>query len=141
MCGADQGGHEFVMYEAECLTKLTPQCPKGENRANGPPPMTREIRRRADSVSSLIAILSRIILFAEVTSVEVAAGLAVIERVGRIRKAERERAYRRLISQLVHRYPIMPLRQDDSATAVYLTQEHPLKAYDAMQLETSLCSL
>ncbi len=47
-----------------------------------------------------------IILVAEITRVEVAAGLAVIERVGRIRRPERDRAYRRFISQLTHRYSI-----------------------------------
>jgi uncharacterized protein len=81
-----------------------------------------------------------IILVAEITRVEVAAGLAVIERIGRIRRAARYRAYHRFMSQLAHRYVIMPLSTDDFATAAYLTQEHPLKAYDAIQLATALRS-
>jgi len=81
-----------------------------------------------------------IILVAEITRVEVAAGLAVIERVGRIKRAERDRAYHRFMSQLAHRYAIMPLRADDFATAAHLTQQHPLKAYDAIQLATALRS-
>ncbi len=79
-----------------------------------------------------------IILVAEITHVEVAAGLAVIERVGRIRRPERNRAYRRFISQLTHRYSIVALMQDDFATAAHLTQRHPLKAYDALQLAVAL---
>ena len=45
---------------------------------------------------------SNVILIAEITRVEVAAGLGVIERVGRIKRSERNREYRRFISQLAH---------------------------------------
>lgn len=78
------------------------------------------------------------IFMAEITRVETAAGLAVIERVGRIGKAVRDRAYRRFMSQLTHRYAIIPLTSEDLATAAYLTQQHPLKAYDAVQLAVAL---
>jgi predicted nucleic acid-binding protein len=81
-----------------------------------------------------------IILVAEITRVEVAAGLAVMERIGRIKRAERDRTYRRFISQLAHRYAILPLSTADFATAALLTQPHPLKAYDAIQLATALGS-
>ena len=79
-----------------------------------------------------------IILVAEITRVEVAAGLAVIERVGRIRRWDRDREYRRFISQLAHRYAIIPLATTDLETAAHLTQHHPLKAYDAVQLAVAL---
>ena len=72
-----------------------------------------------------------VILVAEITRVEVAAGLAIIERVGRIRREDRQRAYHRFIHQLSHRYAIVPLLTDDFATAADLTQRHPLKTYDA----------
>lgn len=52
---------------------------------------------------------SHVVLVAEITRVEVAAGLAVIERVGRIRRLERDREYRRFISQLTHRYAIIAM--------------------------------
>jgi predicted nucleic acid-binding protein len=78
------------------------------------------------------------IFIAEITRVEVATGLAVIERIGRIKRAERERAYRRFNSQLVHRYAIIPLTAGDLETAAHLTQTHPLKAYDAIQLAVAL---
>lgn len=78
------------------------------------------------------------ILIAEITRVEVAAGLAVVQRVGRIRKAERDREYRRFISQLTHRYAIIPLTSSDLEVAANLTQQHPLKAYDAVQLAVAL---
>lgn len=78
------------------------------------------------------------ILVADITRVEVAAGLAIIEGVGRIRKPERDRAYAHFIAQCVHRYTILPLTTLDLETAAALTQHHPLKAYDAVQLAVAL---
>ncbi len=75
---------------------------------------------------------------AEITRVEVAAGLAVIERTGRIRKAQRDREYRRFVSQFVSRYTVIPLTTVDLEYAADLTQRHPLKAYDAVQLAVAL---
>ena len=95
----------------------------------------RQVLDEPDPVSSRA---HHIILVAEIPRVEVAAGLAVIERVGRIRRAERDRAYRRFMSQLAHRYAIMPLSTDNFTTAAHLTQQHPLKAYDTIQLATAL---
>jgi predicted nucleic acid-binding protein len=78
-----------------------------------------------------------VILLAEVTRVEVAAGLAVIERVGRIRRAQRVREYQRFTSHLIQRYAIVPVTTEDFGTAAQLTQAHP-KAYDAVQLAVAL---
>lgn len=79
-----------------------------------------------------------VIFAAEITRVEVAAGLSVIERIGRIRRSERDREYQRFVSQLVHRYAVIPLTTDDLERAANLTQHHPLKAYDAVQLAVAL---
>jgi len=68
--------------------------------------------------------ISHVILVAEITRVEVAAGLAIIERVGRIRRSERDREYRRFTSQLAHCYAIIPLMTTDLETAADLTQHH-----------------
>ncbi|MDX1521140.1 MAG: type II toxin-antitoxin system VapC family toxin [Anaerolineae bacterium] len=78
------------------------------------------------------------IFVAEITRVEVAAGLAAIERVNRINKPQRDREYRRFVSHLVHRYAIMPLTTVDLELAATLTQSYPLKAYDAVQLAVAL---
>ena len=56
---------------------------------------------------------SHVILVAEITRVEVAAGLAVIERIGRIGRTARNREYGRFSSHLAHRYAIVPLSTDD----------------------------
>jgi hypothetical protein len=78
------------------------------------------------------------IFAAEITRVEVAAGLAVIERTGRIRRAQRDREYRRFASQFVYRYTVIPLTTADLEYAADLTLHHPLKAYDAVQLAVAL---
>src|SRR5205085_1072993 len=59
---------------------------------------------------------------------------SIIERVDRITKRERDREYARFTAQLVHRYAIIPLTTGDFEAAANLTQRHPLKAYDAVQL-------
>ena len=79
-----------------------------------------------------------VILVAEITRVEVAAGLAVIERVGRIRKSQQRREYDRFIDQLAQRYAIIPISTVAIEEAADLTQHHPLKAYDAVQLAVAL---
>jgi|SRR5712692_4765434 len=63
-----------------------------------------------------------LILVAEVTQVEVAAGLAVIERVGRIRRAQRVREYQRFTSHLIQRYAILPVTTDDFVVLWYLPE-------------------
>jgi predicted nucleic acid-binding protein len=42
------------------------------------------------------------------------------------------------MSQLIQRYAIIPLTSEDFETAAHFTQQHPLKAYDAVQLAIAL---
>src|SRR4051794_20941517 len=92
------------------------------------------VRQLIEELNSETSRPSHIILVAEITRVEVAAGLAVIERIGRIGRTARKREYGRFISHLAHRYAIIPLSTDDFEKAADLTQQYPLKAYDAVQL-------
>ena len=91
----------------------------------------RQLIEEQDPASGRIRHL---IFVAESTRVEVAAGLSVIERLGRISRSERDREYRRFTSQVAGRYAVIPLTTRDLQTAAQLTQHHPLKAYDAVQL-------
>lgn len=79
-----------------------------------------------------------IILVAEITRVETAAGLAIIERVGRIRRKVREQEYLRVIHQFANRYMLLSVTKVDYERASDLTQRHPLKAYDAVQVAVAL---
>lgn len=95
----------------------------------------RQLIEAQDPVSGeFLQVLS----VAEITRVEVAASLAVIERVGRIRRTVREREYRRFIHQLTTRYTIIPIITNDYESAANLIQSYPLRAYDAIQLAVAL---
>ena len=96
------------------------------------------VRQLIDARDPDTGHVRHLILVGEVTRVEVAAGLAIIERVGRMRRAQRWREYQRFTSHLIQRYAILPLTTDDFVTAAHLTQQHPLKAYDAVQLAVAL---
>jgi hypothetical protein len=69
---------------------------------------------------------------AEVSLVEVPAALAVLARTGRIRRRDRDREYRHFVSDAVRRYSTIPVTTTDFEVAAALTQQHPLKAYDAV---------
>jgi uncharacterized protein len=103
-----------------------------------PEPGSTWVRQLLDAREPIRVQALHLIFVAEITRVEVAAGLAVIERIGRIRRAERTREYQRFTSHLTHRYAIIPVTTEDFATAADLTQCHPLKAYDAVQLAIAL---
>ena len=92
------------------------------------------VRRLIDGEDPITGRPLHFMLVAEITRVEVAAGIAVIERMGRIRKRERQREYVRFISQLIHRFVVIALSGEVLEEAADLTQRHPLKAYDAVQL-------
>ncbi len=96
------------------------------------------VRQLVDGRNPVTFEWSHVLFTAEITRVEVAAALAIIERVGRIRKAHREREYRRFVSQFAYRYFVISLMTEDIELAAELTQRHPLKAYDAVQLAVAL---
>jgi len=96
------------------------------------------VRYLAEDWDAGTARWAHTIFAAEITRVEVAAGPAVIERTGRIRRAQRDHEYRRFVSQFVSRYTVIPLTTADLEYAADLTQRHPLKAYDAVQLAVAL---
>ncbi len=96
------------------------------------------IRQLVDSQDIVTSRWLHLVLVAEITRVEVAAGIAVIERTGRIRKSERQREYSRFMSQWLHRYLVIGLSSEALQEAAQLTQHHPLKAYDAVQLAVAL---
>ena len=48
------------------------------------------------------------------------------------------REYQRFTNHLIHHYAIIPLSTADFVAAADLTQRHPLKAYDAVQLAVAL---
>ena len=78
------------------------------------------------------------VYIAEVSVVEVAAALAILTRTNHISLRDRDLAYRRFLNDTAHLYYLVPVRTDDFHAAARLTQRHPLKAYDAIQLAVAL---
>lgn len=103
-----------------------------------PEPSSLWSRQLLDAQDPVSTRALHAILVAEVTRVEVAAGLASIERAGRIRRTARMREYQRFTNHLIYRYAIIPVSTADFVAAADLTQRHPLKAYDAVQLAVAL---
>lgn len=83
------------------------------------------VRHLLDSQDIVTTSPLHVVLVAEITRVEVAAGIAVIERTGRIRRRERQREYSRFISEFLHRYVVIGLSSETVKEAAELTQRHP----------------
>lgn len=78
------------------------------------------------------------VFMAEISLVEVASALAILSREGRITRRDRDKAYRHFMNDAWHLFDLLPLVTAGFLTAARLTQRHPLRAYDAVQLAVAL---
>jgi predicted nucleic acid-binding protein len=78
------------------------------------------------------------VFITEISLVEVASALAILNRVGRITRRDRDKAYRHFMNDAGRLFDLLPLVTADFLTAASLTQRHPLRAYDAVQLAVAL---
>jgi predicted nucleic acid-binding protein len=78
------------------------------------------------------------VFMTEISLVEVASALAVLNRVGRITRRDRDRAYGHFMDDAWHLFDLLPLVTADFLAAASLTQRYPLRAYDAVQLVVAL---
>lgn len=83
---------------------------------------------------------ANLIITAEISVVEVAAALAIIHRTGRIWRSLRDAAYDRYLKEVAGRYRILPITTAVLHRAATLTQEYPLKGYDAVQMAAALAA-
>ena len=74
---------------------------------------------------------------AMITITEVSAAIGIIQRVGRISKRQRNIAFKRFMNES-SRYQFIPVTDSLLVQAANLAQQHPLKAYDAVQLAAAL---
>ncbi len=90
------------------------------------------VRGLADDTANTISI-------SDASIAESAAAFAILCRTRRISQRTRESAFHALMRDvargLLKAMPVMPT---DFQLAAYLTQQHPLKAYDAVQLAVAL---
>lgn len=78
------------------------------------------------------------VAIAEISRVEVAAAFAVLVRRNEISANLRERAYKQFTDEIEEEYHLVRLTAEILSSAAELTQRHPLKAYDAVQLAVAL---
>ena len=78
------------------------------------------------------------VFIAEVSIAEVAAAFAILHRTGRIRQHTRDGVFDRFLAEADTLFKLTPIVSGDFYIAARLTQRHPLKAYDAIQLAVAL---
>ncbi len=78
------------------------------------------------------------VAIAEISRVEVGAAFAILARRNVISKNLRDYAYKQFTDEIEHEYRAIRLTTEIIRDAAKLTQGHPLKAYDAVQLATGL---
>ena len=82
---------------------------------------------------------TNLIIIAEASVAEGAAAFAVLHRSQRISLRARDGAFRAFMSQIASgAFRVAPVLTEDFHAAARLTQRHPLKAYDAIQLAVAL---
>ncbi len=79
-----------------------------------------------------------IVGIAEISRVEVAAAFEILVRRNEISKTLGNHVYDQFTDEFVHEYESVRLTSEIVRDAAELTQRHPLKAYDAVQLATAL---
>ena len=72
------------------------------------------------------------------TKVEVPSAIAIVRRVGRIREKLRAELFRAFMGQAMARFQFLAVNEHTLQVAAHLTQQHPLKAYDAIHLAVAL---
>jgi len=79
------------------------------------------------------------IFLVEITIVEVAAALSILQRVAQLSKSHREQLWERFERDCVRRYRFLSVTSQVIRTAASLCANHPLKGYDAVQVAAALC--
>jgi predicted nucleic acid-binding protein len=94
----------------------------------------RQIVNEVDAEGKIVNALFTV----EVSMVEVAAAIAVIHRTGRIGRKLRDATFDKYVKGVTSRYHFIPVTSNLLHQAAHLTQRHPLKGYDAIQLAAGL---
>ena len=90
-------------------------------------------------VRGLVDDISNTISISDASIAESAAAFAILFRTHRISRRTQESAFHALMRDVARSsLKAMPLITIDFQLAAYLTQHHPLKAYDAVQLAVAL---
>jgi predicted nucleic acid-binding protein len=97
------------------------------------------VRGLVDALEADGAAQTNTIFIAEASITESAAAFAVLHRTHRISRRARDGAFRACLKHIaIGLLNTVPVVTADFQTAAHLTQRHPLKAYDAVQLAVAL---
>lgn len=89
-------------------------------------------------VRALVDTEDNVLVTAEITIAEVSAALAVIARVGRISRRQRDELWGKFKRDLLTRYEFLPTHRAIVNRAAELCQKHPLRGFDAVHLASGL---
>ncbi len=78
------------------------------------------------------------IAFSHIGMVEAASALARRRRMQEISEAQQKRLFKKLLFDVQQRFTIQAVTDDILRIAAHLTQQHPLRGYDAVHLATAL---
>jgi uncharacterized protein len=78
------------------------------------------------------------VFLSEITVAEVSAALGIVQRQGRADAVTRQEFWDRFEHDVAERYSLVHVALDSIYLAAQLCIQHPLKAYDAVQLATAL---
>jgi predicted nucleic acid-binding protein len=89
-------------------------------------------------VRALVDAGDNVPVTAEITIAEVSAALAVIARVGRISRRQRDELWGKFKRDLLTHYEVLPTHRTIIHRAAELCQKHPLRGFDAIHLASGL---
>lgn len=95
------------------------------------------IRRQADAIAADGRFLHTIAT-AEISQIEVSAALSILQRLGRIGKRLRDRAFRDYLNFVNDRFQRLTVDAILISDASVLPQKYPLKALDALHLAAAM---
>ena len=101
-------------------------------------PGTAWIRQLVNTVDPDTGQRANQLFTVAITVAEATAAFAVIARMGRISKRIRDRTFDRYMKTISVYFQLVPVTADLITLAVHLTQSHPLKGYDAVQVAAAL---
>lgn len=96
------------------------------------------VREVIDAHGPTASLPVHIIFISSVTIAEVSSALAVLRRHKLIARQQSQQAYDHFLANIEDRLALVDILLSDYYQAAELTQRHPLKAYDAIQLAVAL---
>lgn len=89
-------------------------------------------------VRSLVDTEDHVLATAEITIAEISAALAIIARVGRISRRQRDELWGKFKRDFLIRYEVLPTHRMIINHAAELCQKYPLRGFDAIHLASGL---